>query len=133
MNEVIYWLMVNLLITGLMWIPYILNRLVIQGPSAMGYSDNLPPVSQWAIRAQKAHSNSVENLTIFAPAVLGFIMLEGASFETIQCAMGIYMFSRITHYVCFTCKVPYLRTLSFAVNWASTMYIIFQACLLASQ
>ncbi|MFT6545366.1 MAG: hypothetical protein ACJAT2_002700, partial [Bacteriovoracaceae bacterium] len=55
MNEAIYWLNVNLIITALMWVPYILNRVLKQGIGAMGYAGDLPPMSDWAIRAKKAH------------------------------------------------------------------------------
>jgi uncharacterized MAPEG superfamily protein len=131
MNDAIYWLNVNLVLTAVMWLPYVLNRLVKQGIPAMGYRDDLPAVSDWAVRAKKAHSNSVENLVIFAPAVLSFMMLEGATFEAIQCSIGIYFFSRIIYYVCYTFKVPYVRTLSFAAGWGSTIYILCQVCQLA--
>ncbi|MFT6071067.1 MAG: putative MAPEG superfamily protein [Bacteriovoracaceae bacterium] len=133
MNEAIYWLNVNLIITALMWVPYILNRVLKQGIGAMGYAGDLPPMSDWAIRAKKAHYNAIENLVVFAPAVLAYLMLDGSNFEAVQCAIGIYMFSRIVHYLSFTFKVPYLRTLSFVVNWGATMYVLFQVCSLAGK
>jgi len=120
------------MITVLMWVPYILNRLYKQGIPAMGYDENLPPVSEWANRAKKAHYNAVENLVVFAPAVLGYMMLDGADFEVIQCSIGIYMFSRVVHYVSFTFKVPYVRTLALGAGWGATVYIIAKVCELSS-
>ena len=131
MNDTIYWLNINLVLTAIMWLPYILNRLLKQGFAAMGYREDLPAVCGWATRAKKAHYNAVENLVIFAPAVLSYMMLDGSNFEVIQCPIGIYMFSRIIHYVSYTFKIPYLRTLSFGASWGATMYIIFQVCQLA--
>ena len=131
MKEAIYWLNVNLLITAVMWLPYIINQICKQRLAAFGYDENVAPVSAWATRAKKAHYNAVENLVIFAPAVLGFMMLPGADFKVIECSVGIYMFSRVVHYFCFTFKIAYLRTLAFMAGWGSTMYILFKVCELA--
>ena len=131
MKEIICWLNVNVAMTAVMWIPYVLNRLFKQGIGALGYAGNLPQVSDWADRAKKAHYNAVENLVLFAPAVLSYLYLGGSEFEKLKCAIGYYFFSRIVHYLAYTFKIPYVRTLSFAVGWGATMYIIFKVCQLA--
>lgn len=128
MNNAIYWLNLNLAFTALMWLPYILNRLFKQGFAAMGYDENLPPVSEWAVRAKKAHYNAVENLVVFAPAVLSFALINGSDFNVIKVAVVTYFIARVIHYVCYTFKVPYLRTLSFAAGWISTIYILVMIC-----
>ena len=56
--------------TGLLWVPYILDRVFIRGlMDAVGYPENPKPQSAWAQRLMKAHANAVENLVVFAPLV----------------------------------------------------------------
>ena len=53
-----------------MWVPYILNMIVVRGLiDAVGYPDDPKPMAQWAERMKKAHYNSVENLVVFAALV----------------------------------------------------------------
>ena len=67
------WLTYTVLMTALFWAPYILNRLATRGVWAaisstkaeMGETPTL-----WAQRAMRAHTNAVESLVIFVPAVL---------------------------------------------------------------
>ena len=59
------------LLTAVMWMPYILNLIAVRGlMDAIGYPQNPMPLSPWAERMKKAHSNAVENLVVFAPLVL---------------------------------------------------------------
>ena len=47
-------------LTGLLWVPYILDRLSVWGLSdAVGYPANPKPQSAWATRLMKAHANAV--------------------------------------------------------------------------
>src|SRR5262249_46662754 len=55
--------------TGLLWVPYILDRIVGRGlGDAVGYPENPKPQSPWAQRLVKAHANAVENLVTRFPA-----------------------------------------------------------------
>ena len=59
-TELIYLVYVTLL-TGLLWVPYVLNRLVVRGIyETVSYSDHPKPQLEWAQRLQKAHANAVE-------------------------------------------------------------------------
>ncbi|NIP73201.1 MAG: MAPEG family protein [Gammaproteobacteria bacterium] len=111
------------LLTMLLWIPYILERIRVQGLlNAVGYPDNPPPVSAWADRAQKAHYNAVENLAVFAPLVLASVIIGSANDATAAAAMA-YFWARLVHYVVYTFKLPWLRTLSFFVAWLATLCV----------
>src|ERR1700759_2982049 len=59
-------------VPGLLWFPYILDRIVVRGTmGAMANpSPNDKPQSAWGGRVKAAHANSVENLVVFAPLVL---------------------------------------------------------------
>ncbi len=68
--ELLYLILITAF-TGLMWVPYIVNRLMVRGiADAVGYPENPKPQSPWAQRLMQAHANAVENLVIFAALVL---------------------------------------------------------------
>lgn len=111
-TELLYLVYVTLL-TGLLWVPYILNRLVIRGISeTAGYSDHPKPQSPWAQRLTKAHANAVENLVIFAALVLT-ANAAGVSNENIALASVVYFWARVVHAVSYTFSIPWVRTLGF--------------------
>ena len=61
-TELLYLVYVTAL-TGVLWVPYILDRIAVWGLNdAVGYPENPKPQSPWAKRLMKAHSNAVENL-----------------------------------------------------------------------
>lgn len=65
------YLVLMTVLTALLWVPYILNRMAVRGiADTMGYPENPKPVSRWAKRLQAAHANAVENLVVFATLVL---------------------------------------------------------------
>lgn len=134
MKDLICWLNINVAMTAVMWIPYTINRIAKQGLlPAMGYKEKLPAMSPWAQRAKKAHYNAVENLVIFAPSVLAYLVLGGTDYKTIQCAIGFYFFGRIIHFVSYTFAIPYLRTVGFFLGWVGTVQVIYHVCKLAGK
>ena len=72
MTRELFWLTLTVILTGLLWVPYIINRCQVRGLSgAMANpSRNDKPQADWANRLMFAHDNAVENLIIFAPLVL---------------------------------------------------------------
>ena len=72
MTRELFWLTWTVILTGLMWVPYILNRCQVRG---LGGAMANPargdkPHAEWANRLMFAHDNAVENLVVFAPLVL---------------------------------------------------------------
>lgn len=116
-----------LVLHAVCWVPYILNRVMVQGiTEAVGYPENPKPLSPWAERARKAHYNSVENLVAFAAIVL-LLNAVGISNDTTVLACTVYFWARLVHYVVYVAAVPWLRTLSYAAGWLSTLALIWQA------
>jgi uncharacterized MAPEG superfamily protein len=112
--------------TGLLWVPYILDRIAVRGISdAVGYPENPKPQSPWAQRLMKAHANAVENLAIFATLVLAAQAI-GISNGTIAAASIVYFWARIVHAVAYTMAVPWVRTLAFAVGFFAQAAIAWQ-------
>lgn len=126
MSDELTYLVFTILLTGLLWLPYILNMISVRGLlPAMGYPDNPAPMADWAQRLKAAHYNAVENLVLFAPLVL-IIEVMGINNGTTATASLVYLLARIVHAVCYTFKVPYLRTLAFAVGFFAVLVLIAQ-------
>ena len=120
MSKELLWLTLTVILTGLLWAPYILDRILVRGlMGAMANpSRNDKPQSPWAQRLYFAHTNAVENLVIFAPLVL-ILDAQGYSTEGTVTACAVYFWARLAHAVVYTMGVPVLRTLAFSVGFAA--------------
>lgn len=126
MKTELFYLILVTAFTGLMWLPYILDRLTVRGiADAVGYPENPKPQSPWARRLMKAHANAVENLVVFATLVLAAQVL-GLSNGTIAMASVVYFWARIVHALAYTFAVPWVRTLSFAVGFFAQAAVAWQ-------
>lgn len=123
MTDSLFWLALTVLLTAVMWIPYVLNSFIVRGLMAtMSYPDDPPPLSAWAQRAQKAHTNAVHNLVLFAPLVVGLAMLDQRT-ESVALATIVYFGARLAHYVVYVAKIPVLRTVAFLAGWAVVAFL----------
>ncbi len=118
MSKELLWLTLTVVLTGLLWVPYTLNRCQVRG--LMGAMANPSrddkPQSAWAQRLYFAHTNAVENLMIFAPLVL-ILDNIGHSTPATATACAVYFWARLAHAVVYALGVPVLRTLAFAVGF----------------
>jgi uncharacterized MAPEG superfamily protein len=114
----LFWLTLTVILTGLLWVPYILNRVKVRGlVGAMANpSRNDKPHAPWATRLMFAHDNAVENLVIFAPLVLILAQIDYSTKWTVW-ACAVYFWTRVAHVVVYTMGVPVFRTLTFAVGF----------------
>ena len=104
--------------TAVMWIPYILNVIMVRGVmDAVGYPENPKPLAPWARRMKAAHYNAVENLVVFAALVL-IAHVAGAKSEATALAAVIYFWARVVHFLAYTFAVSWVRTLAFSVGVA---------------
>ena len=124
-TELLYLTYVTAL-TGLLWIPYILDRVLVRGLiDAVGYPENPKPQSPWAQRLMKAHANAVENLVVFAALVLA-AQAVGVATDAIATAAIVYFWARVVHAVAYTFAVPWVRTLAFTVGFIAQAVIAWQ-------
>ncbi|MES2041506.1 MAG: MAPEG family protein [Pseudomonadota bacterium] len=124
-TELLYLSYVTIL-TGVLWIPYILDRvLTCSLLAAVGYPDNGKPQSKWAVRMMKAHSNAVENLVVFAILIL-LANTMNISNATIANASMLYFAARVVHAVCYTLGIPWVRTLAFLTGFAAQAMVAVQ-------
>ena len=115
MSRELYWLTLTVAMTGLLWVPYILDRIMLRGP--MGATANPSPAdkpqSAWAQRMIAAHTNSVENLVVFAPLVLTAQALNIHTAST-AFACALFFWCRLIYVAVYTAGIPVVRTLAFA-------------------
>lgn len=123
MSPELRYLALTAVLTGLLWVPYILNEIMVRGlMDAVGYPENPKPLGKWAQRLKAAHYNAVENLVVFAALVL-VASVAGVHNQAIATAACVYFWARVVHAVAYTLGVPWVRTLSFVVGFAMQMWI----------
>ena len=124
-TELLYLTLVTAL-TGLLWVPYILDRVATRGLiAAVGYPTDPKPQSPWAQRLMKAHANAVENLVVFAALVL-VAQAAGVSTGATATACVVYFWARVVHPIAYTFAVPWVRTLAFTVGFLAQATVAWQ-------
>ena len=118
MTRELFWLTLTTIMTGLMWVPYILDRVMVRGllPTLGNPKPGDKPQSAWAMRLYFAHTNAVENLVVFAILVLVLNALD-VSTRVTAIACAVYFWARLAHAVVYTLGIPVLRTLAFTVGF----------------
>jgi uncharacterized MAPEG superfamily protein len=120
----IFWLVMAICFTGLMFTPYIFELMIEHNPFKVVWDSRsaLPYNTDWAVRAKRAHYNAVENLVIFAPLVL-VVQNIGLSGPQTALVAEIYFFARLVHFAAFTLAVPVVRTASFLVGFGCQAFL----------
>jgi uncharacterized MAPEG superfamily protein len=124
MKVELFWLALTTILTGLLWIPYILDRIGKRG--LMGAMANPSPKdkahSTWATRLLFAHMNTVENLVVFGILVLILGEMDVSTPAT-ALAAATFFWSRLVYVVVYTLGIPVIRTLAFAVGFAAQVVL----------
>jgi len=120
----LFWLTLTVILTGLLWVPYILNRCMVRGlGGAMANpTPGAKPHAPWATRLMFAHDNAVENLVIFAPLVLILAQIDYSTKWTVW-ACAVYFWSRVAHLIVYTLGLPVFRTLAFTVGFLAQVVL----------
>ena len=120
MTRELFWLTLTVILTGLLWVPYVLNRIMVRGlfPAMANPSRTDKPQTEWANRLMFAHDNAIENLIVFAPLVL-ILQAADISTPTTVLACAVYFWSRVVHLVVYTLGLPIFRTLAFFVGFVA--------------
>jgi uncharacterized MAPEG superfamily protein len=125
MSKELYWLVLTAAMTGLLWVPYVLERMMVRG--LMGAMANPSPgdapQSAWAQRLMAAHVNTVENLAVFAPLVLAAQALNLHTAST-AFACALFFWCRLAYVAVYTAGVPVLRTLAFVGGFVGQAMLV---------
>ena len=110
MSTELYWLVLISLMTAMLFVPYIVNRMKEHGlgPALWNPQPDTRPKAPWAERLMRAHANAVENLVVFAPLVLA-LQLVGISTAITAAACVVYFFCSAR-----SCDSLHLRRSAFA-------------------
>src|ERR1700761_1362945 len=124
MTPELFWLTLTVILTGLLWVPYILNRITVRGlfGSMTNPSRTDKPHAEWAKRLMFAHDNAVENLVVFAPLVLILAQLDYSTKWTVY-ACAVYFWARVAHLIVYTLGLPVFRTLAFTVGFVAQVVL----------
>jgi len=125
MSRELMWLTFTVILTGVLWIPYILDRMMTRGVwgTLANPSRDDKPQSPWAQRLYFAHTNAVDNLVVFAPLVLILDNIGYTSNGTVI-ACAVYFWARLAHAIVYAIGVPVLRTLAFLVGFGAQAALV---------
>ena len=118
------WLVVTTVFTAVLWLPYIINRILEMGllPAVRSPRPEGRPSADWAYRAERAHANAVENLVVFAPLAI-LVGTLGLGTAATASAAQIFFVARAAHWIIYVAGVPFLRTVAFAVAFVCQMVL----------
>ncbi len=115
------------MLTGALWIPYVISQALTNGfLGAANYVDPTPrPVPLWGKRADRALMNAVETFAPFAALVLIAHVAGKANATTAFWSM-FFFWSRLLHAVVYLLGAPYVRTVVFTAGFVALVAIFWQ-------
>jgi uncharacterized MAPEG superfamily protein len=126
MKPELMWLTWTTILTALLWLPYVGDRMLVRGIlDTVGYPETPRPQSPWANRMKAAHLNAIENLVVFATLVL-VANAAGISNAATAFAAVLYFWSRVIHLIAYTLAWPWVRTLAFAGGFVAQVIFAWQ-------
>ena len=94
-------------------------------PMLAGNRENLPALTGWAARAQRAHHNMLESLVLFAALIL-ICIVAGKSNATTLLGAQLFFWARLAYAVIYVAGIPWLRTAVWAVSVIGLILIFLQ-------
>ena len=94
-------------------------------PTLAGNRENLPPMTGWALRAQRAHLNMLESLAVFAIVVL-VAHVTGRANETTALGATLFFWGRLAYALIYVAGIPWLRTAAWGVSVAGIVLVFSQ-------
>jgi uncharacterized MAPEG superfamily protein len=91
----------------------------------VGNRENLPAFDGWAGRAQRAHRNMLESLTMFAALVL-VVQVAGKSNAVTALGAHLFFWGRLAYAPVYVIGIPWLRTSVWGVSFAGVLQILSQ-------
>ena len=91
----------------------------------VGNREDLPAIDGWAGRAQRAHRNMLESLTIFAALVL-VAQVVGKSNAVTALGAQLFFWSRLAYAPVYVIGIPWLRTALWGISFVGLLQILTQ-------
>ncbi len=111
------YLAMTALLTGLLWLPYILGQISNNGMMKPADFANPKPrkAPLWVQRANRAHVNAVETLAPFAVLVL-IAHVAGVADENTALWCAVFFWARVAHAIVYILGIPFARSFAFAAG-----------------
>ena len=90
-----------------------------------GNREDVPEMTGWAGRAQRAHRNMLESLVLFAVLVL-VAQLGGRSNALTQVGAMLFFWARVAYAVIYLAGIPWLRTAAWGASVLGLVIIFLQ-------
>ncbi len=118
MSPELKYLALTALLTGSLWIPYVVAQVVTNGfLTPPNYVDPEPrPLPLWGKRADRVYMNAVETFAPFAALVL-VIQVAGKNNSMTAFWTMSFFWLRVAHAVVYLAALPYIRTLIFVLGY----------------
>jgi uncharacterized MAPEG superfamily protein len=94
-------------------------------PMLAGNRENLPALTGWAGRAQRAHHNMLESLVLFAALVLIAVISQKTNNMTLLGAQ-LFFWARLVYAAIYVAGIPWLRTAVWFVSVIGLILIFLQ-------
>ncbi|HXJ10108.1 MAG TPA: MAPEG family protein [Burkholderiales bacterium] len=94
-------------------------------PKLASNRDNMPPLTGWVGRADRAHHNMLENLALFASLVL-IAVVAGKTNSTTLLGAQLFFWGRLGYAVVYLIGIPWLRTGVWTVSIVGLLLIFLQ-------
>jgi uncharacterized MAPEG superfamily protein len=94
-------------------------------PMLAGNRDNMPALTGWAGRADRAHHNMLENLVLFAALVL-IAVIAGKTNDKTLLGAQIFLWARVAYAAVYLAGIPWLRTGVWFVSVIGLILIFWQ-------
>jgi uncharacterized MAPEG superfamily protein len=124
MKAELFYLLLTAILTGCLWIPYVIGLVMSRGPLRPADYVTAPTsaLPDWVNRANRAHLNAVESFAPFA-AVVFIAQAAGVSTGITQAAAMVFFYARLVHAVVHLTGFSALmaRTIIFTAGWMAFM------------
>ncbi len=126
MTADLYYLALTALLTGLLWIPYVVCQSQTNGfLRPANYVDpTMRPVPAWGLRANRAHVNAVESLAPFAVLVL-IAHVAGKVDGMLAFWAAWFFWMRLAHAVVYLAGLAYVRTIVFTLGFVAVLGVFW--------
>jgi len=122
MTTELFYLLFTAILTGVLWIPVVIGKVLARGPLKPSDYKVAPtsPLPDWVNRADRAQMNAAENFAPFAAVVL-IAHAVGVSTSITEVSAAVYFYARTAHAVIHTAGFSLFRTRTvlFTVAWVA--------------
>lgn len=120
MTTELFYLLFTAMLTGVLWIPVVVGKVMARGPITAADYKVAPtsPLPDWVNRANRAHVNAVENFAPFAAVVL-IAHSAGVWTSVTETSAAVYFYARVAHAIVHVTGFSMFRarTVLFTVAW----------------